>query len=50
MINENTFTELLDARDKFCAFCENNECEKCQVTMLVNDAYTEAAQAGIVEE
>lgn len=50
MIDENTFTELLDARDKLCAFCENDKCEKCQVTMLVNDAYTEASQAGIVEE
>ena len=32
---------LLDARDKLCAFCENDECEKCQITLLVNDAYAE---------
>lgn len=33
---------LLDARDKLCGFCENyDHCEKCQVTVLVNDAYAE---------
>ena len=32
---------LLDARDKLCAFCENDECEKCQVTRLIDDAYNE---------
>lgn len=37
--------ELLDARDKLCAFCENNNCEKCQVTMLIDDAYNECPEA-----
>lgn len=33
---------LLDARDKLCAFCQNDDfCEKCQVTVLINDAYAE---------
>ena len=32
---------LLDARDKLCGFCENDACEKCQVTLLINDAYAE---------
>lgn len=32
---------LLDARDKLCGFCENDVCEKCQVTLLINDACTE---------
>ena len=32
---------LLDARDKLCGFCENDECDKCQVTILMNDAYCE---------
>ena len=33
--------ELLDARDKLCGFCESDECEKCQITLLINDAYAE---------
>lgn len=32
---------LLDARDKLCKFCENDECERCQLTLLIDDAYTE---------
>lgn len=31
--------ELLDARDKLCTLCDNQECEKCQITALVNDAF-----------
>lgn len=50
-IDENTYTELLDARDKLCAYCENTEnCPKCQVTVLIDDAYNEAVDAGIVED
>lgn len=31
---------LCDARDKLCSFCENTEdCSKCQVTRLIDDAY-----------
>ena len=33
--------ELCDARDKLCAFCENDNCEKCQVTLLIDQAYVE---------
>lgn len=41
-INAVKLAELMDARNKLCAFCENKEfCEKCQVTCLINDAYTE---------
>lgn len=32
---------LLDARDKLCSFCENDECGKCQITLLIDDAYLE---------
>ena len=41
-IDENTFTGLLDARDKICAYCEVLECEKCIVTNLIDDATNEA--------
>lgn len=33
--------ELYDARDKLCYFCETDECEKCIVTQLVNNALAE---------
>lgn len=49
-IDETTYTELLDARDKLCAYCENDECEKCQVTMLIDDANAEAVESGIIED
>ena len=33
---------LLDARDKLCGFCENYDaCEKCQITLLIDQAYAE---------
>ena len=33
--------ELCDARDRLCDFCEEDECDSCIVTRLVNDAYNE---------
>ena len=34
--------KLLDARDRLCHFCENYEnCAKCQVTLLIDQAYDE---------
>lgn len=50
MMNSETYTGLLDARDKLCAYCDSAECEKCQVTILIDDAYTEAEEAGIIED
>lgn len=50
IIDEQTYAELLDARDKLCAYCEVDECEKCIVTRLTDDAYNEAVSSGIVEE
>lgn len=40
-MNREQLDDLLKARNKLCAFCENDECEKCQVTLLINDAYAE---------
>lgn len=39
--NQEKLSEICHARDVLCQFCENDECEKCQVTILVNDAYNE---------
>lgn len=33
--------KLCDARDTLCEFCEADECEKCIVAHLIDDAYNE---------
>lgn len=33
--------KIQQAGHVLCAFCGNTECEKCQVTLLLNDAYLE---------
>ncbi len=33
--------KLCDARDTLCSFCEANECEKCIVSHLIDDAFNE---------
>lgn len=35
---------LCDARDKLCGYCESDECEKCIVTTLIDDAYNETPE------
>ena len=49
-IDMNTYTELLDARDKLCKYCENDDCDSCRVTELINDADNEAIEAGLIDE
>lgn len=34
-------SKLCDARDTLCGFCEVDDCEKCIVTHLIDDAYNE---------
>lgn len=36
--------KLCEARDTLCEFCEVNECEKCIVTNLIDDAYNEVPE------
>lgn len=50
MISESEYTGLLDARDRLCRFCQSEECGKCQVTRLADDAHSEAEQAGILSD
>lgn len=49
-IDENTYIELLDAGNKLCNYCEVNECEKCIVTRLIDDANIEAIESGVIDE
>lgn len=43
--------EKLDMASKtLCEYCENAECSCCQVTRLMDDAYIEAVEEGIVDD
>lgn len=49
-ISKEELAELCDARDKLCSFCEVNECEKCIVTNLINDAFAKCKDGEEAEE
>ncbi len=40
-IDREYLAKLCDARDTLCEFCEADECEKCIVAHLIDDAYNE---------
>lgn len=40
-ITHDELDALCKARDTLCAYCEADECEKCIVTDLIDDAYNE---------
>lgn len=49
-ISEKTYEEIIKAGNTLCAYCENeDDCPKCQVTLLIDDAHNEAIEAGIIE-
>ena len=35
---------LCDARDTLCGYCQADECEKCIVTTIIDDAYNETPE------
>lgn len=43
------YQELTKAGNVLCNWCENDECEKCQVQILLDEAYAEALEEGAVE-
>ena len=43
------YERLTKASSALCGYCDNDECETCQVTRLMDDAYVEAVAADIVE-
>lgn len=49
-ISISEYAGLLDARDRLCRFCQSEECGKCQVTRLADDAHFEAEKAGILSD
>lgn len=44
------YTKLDTAAKTLCKYCENEECEKCQVSVLMNDAYAEFCETNGKEE
>lgn len=40
-ITHDGLAALCKARDTLCDYCEADECEKCIVTNLINNAYSE---------
>lgn len=40
-ITHDELAALCEARDMLCGYCEADECEKCIVTNLIDDAYNE---------
>ena len=44
------YEKLSIAGKALCEYCENDECSCCQVTRLMDDAYIEAVEEGIVDE
>ena len=49
-ITEELYNKLTAAGRTLCDYCESNECECCQVTRLMDDAYIEAVGERIVED
>ena len=44
------YEKLSMAGKAFCEYCENDECSCYQVTRLMDDAYVEAVEEGIVDD
>lgn len=49
-LTKERYEALQKASRTLCEYCENGECSCCQVTRLMDDAYTEAIEEGIVND
>ena len=49
-LTKERYETLQKASSTLCEYCENNECSCCQVTRLMDDAYVEAIEEGIVDD
>lgn len=51
MTKMSEYKEKLSIAEKaLCEYCENDECSCCQVTRLMDEAYIEAVEEGIVDD
>lgn len=49
-MTEEEYQEIKHAGAVMCRFCEADHCTNCQVTELLDDAYNEAVDAGLITE
>ena len=49
-MTEELYNKLTAAGKTLCEYCENDECQYCQVTRLMDDIYVEAVERGIVDD
>lgn len=49
-ITKETYDKLKTAGPTLCSYCENDACERCIVTLLMDQAEEEAIESGIIEE
>ena len=40
-MDEKRFAELLDAKDKICNYCGNDDCGNCKIHHLIDEAYSD---------
>ena len=49
-MTKDMYDKLEKASKTLCEFCDNDACESCQVSLLMNDAYAEAVDSGIIAD
>lgn len=47
-MTKDMYYKLEKASKTLCEFCDNDACECCQVTRLMDDAYAEAVDSGAI--
>lgn len=50
IMTKDLYDKLEKASKTLCEFCDNDACESCQVTHLMDDAYTEAIDSGVIAD
>lgn len=49
-MTKDIYDKLEKASKTLCEFCDNDACESCQVSLLMNDAYAEAVDSEIIAD
>ena len=49
LMTKELYEQIIEAGETLCGYCENDECDKCIITMLIDDATREAVDDGIID-
>lgn len=49
-MTQKEYVKLQEAINTLCNFCECDDCDKCRVEALEEDAYVEAGRSGLLSE